>query len=169
MLWRNGECGDFETSQQQGRAGEKIRRLFSSHSFPSWHIQLFNLQSRSSWDPVRWTATFRRPCKARLLKTACAAPSSELLDRKRSRSIQLSRLKGSSTRRSSPDSGAQAKRMEFAVETGSRSSLFAVDQAAATAERLPRRADKAPVTCDIETASASREVQPRRGSGPEMH
>jgi hypothetical protein len=102
-------------------------------------------------------------------RSAITSPSSELLDRKRSRRIQLSRLKGSSTRRSSPDSGAQAKRMEFAVETGSRSSLFAVDQAAATAERLPRRADKAPVTCDIEIASASREVQPRRGSGPEMH
>ena len=51
-------------------------------------------------------------------RSAITSPSSELLDRKRSRRIQLSRLKGSSTRRSSRNSGAQAKRMEFAVGTG---------------------------------------------------
>ena len=51
-------------------------------------------------------------------RSAITSPSSELLDRKRSRRIHLSRLKSSSTRRSSPDSGAQAKRMEFAVGTG---------------------------------------------------
>ena len=51
-------------------------------------------------------------------RSAITSPSSELLDRKRSRRIHLSRLKISSTRRSSPDSGAQAKRMEFAVGTG---------------------------------------------------
>ena len=50
-------------------------------------------------------------------RSAITPPSSELLDRKRSRRIHLSRLKISSTRRSSPDSGAQAKRMEFAVGT----------------------------------------------------
>jgi hypothetical protein len=51
-------------------------------------------------------------------RSAITSPSSELLDRKRSRRIHLSRLKISSTRRSSPDSGAQAKRMGFAVGTG---------------------------------------------------
>ena len=50
-------------------------------------------------------------------RSAIISPSSELLDRKRSRSIHLSRLKSSSTRRSSPDSDAQAKRMGFAVGT----------------------------------------------------
>jgi hypothetical protein len=45
------------------------------------------------------------------------SPSSELLARKRSRRIHLSRSKSSSTRRSSPDSGAQTKRMEFAAGT----------------------------------------------------
>jgi len=49
-------------------------------------------------------------------RSAITSPSSELLDRKRSRRIHLSRLKISSTRRSSPDSGAQAKRMKFAVD-----------------------------------------------------
>ena len=51
-------------------------------------------------------------------RSAITSPSSELLDRKRSRRIHLGRLKISSTRRSSPDSGAQAKRMGFAVGTG---------------------------------------------------
>ena len=50
-------------------------------------------------------------------RSAITSPSSERLDRKRSRRIHLSRLKISSTRRSSPDSGAQAKRMKFAVGT----------------------------------------------------
>jgi hypothetical protein len=50
-------------------------------------------------------------------RSAITSPSSELLDRKRSRSIHLSRLKSTSTRRSSPDSGARTKRMEFAVKT----------------------------------------------------
>ena len=50
-------------------------------------------------------------------RSAITSPSSELLDRKRSRRIHLSRLRSSSTRRSSRDSGAQAKRMEFAVGT----------------------------------------------------
>jgi hypothetical protein len=49
-------------------------------------------------------------------RSAITSPSSELLDRKRSRRIHLSRLRSSSTRRSSRDSGAQAKRMEFAVD-----------------------------------------------------
>ena len=51
-------------------------------------------------------------------RSAITSPSSERLDRKRSRRIHLSRLKSSSTRRSSPNSGAQAKRMKFAVGTG---------------------------------------------------
>ena len=51
-------------------------------------------------------------------RSAITSPSRELLDRKRSRRIHLSRLKISSTRRSSPNSGAQAKRMKFAVGTG---------------------------------------------------
>jgi hypothetical protein len=42
-------------------------------------------------------------------RSAITSPSSELLDRKRSRKIHLSRLRSSSTRRSSRDSGAQAK------------------------------------------------------------
>ena len=46
-------------------------------------------------------------------RSAITSPSSELLDRKRSRRIHLSRLRSSSTRRSSRDSGAQAKRMEL--------------------------------------------------------
>ena len=46
-------------------------------------------------------------------RSAITSPSSELLDR-----IHLSRLRSSSTRRSSRDTGAQAKRMEFAVGTG---------------------------------------------------
>ena len=50
-------------------------------------------------------------------RSAITSPSSELLDRKRSRRIHLSRLKSSSTRRSSPDSGAQTKWMGFAVGT----------------------------------------------------
>src|SRR6478609_5104257 len=50
-------------------------------------------------------------------RSAITSPSSERLDRKRSRRIHLSRLKISSTRRSSPDSDAQAKRMKFAVGT----------------------------------------------------
>ena len=53
-------------------------------------------------------------------RSAITSPSSELFDRKRSRRIHLGRLKSSSTRRSSPDSGAQTKRMEFAVATGTR-------------------------------------------------
>ena len=53
-------------------------------------------------------------------RSAITSPSSERLDRKRSRRIHLSRLKSSRTRRSSPDSGPQAKRMEFAVATGTR-------------------------------------------------
>ena len=43
-----------------------------------------------------------------------------IYDRDRSRRIHLSRLKISSTRRSSPNSGAQAKRMEFAIRDRSR-------------------------------------------------
>ena len=50
-------------------------------------------------------------------RRAITSPSSALLDRKRSRRIHLSRLKSSSTRRSSPDSGAQTKWMGFAVGT----------------------------------------------------
>src|SRR6478672_6365533 len=50
-------------------------------------------------------------------RSAITSPSSALLDRKRSRRIHLSRLKSSSTRRSSPDSGAQTKWMGFAVGT----------------------------------------------------
>ena len=50
-------------------------------------------------------------------RSAITSRSSERLDRKRSRRIHLSRLKSSSTRRSSPDSGAQTKRMEFAIGT----------------------------------------------------
>jgi hypothetical protein len=53
-----------------------------------------------------------------LVRSAITSPSSELLDRKRSRRIHLSRLRSSSTQRSSRDSGAQTKRMEFAVGTG---------------------------------------------------
>jgi len=48
-------------------------------------------------------------------RSAITSASSELLDRKRSRRIHLSRLKSSSTRRSSPDLGGQTKRMAFAV------------------------------------------------------
>ena len=50
-------------------------------------------------------------------RSAITSPSSELLDRKRSRRIHLIRLKGSSTRRSSPDSGAQTKWTGFAIGT----------------------------------------------------
>ena len=50
-------------------------------------------------------------------RSAITSPSSELLDRKRSRRIHLIRLKGSSTRRSSPNSGAQTKWMGFAIGT----------------------------------------------------
>jgi hypothetical protein len=50
-------------------------------------------------------------------RSAITSASSELLVRKRSRIIHLSRLKSSSTRLSSPDSGAQTKRMEFAAGT----------------------------------------------------
>jgi hypothetical protein len=49
-------------------------------------------------------------------RSAITSPSSELFDRKRSRRTHLSRLKSSSTRRSSPDSGAQTKGKEFAVD-----------------------------------------------------
>jgi hypothetical protein len=49
-------------------------------------------------------------------RSAITSPWSELLDRKRSRKNHLSRLKISSTRRSSPDSGVQAKWMAFAVD-----------------------------------------------------
>jgi hypothetical protein len=49
-------------------------------------------------------------------RSAITSASSELLARKKSRRIHLSRLKSSSTRLSSPDSGAQTKRMEFAVD-----------------------------------------------------
>src|SRR3954452_25095634 len=50
-------------------------------------------------------------------RSAITSASSELLARKRSRRIHLSRLKSSSTRLSSSDSGAQTKRMEFAAGT----------------------------------------------------
>src|SRR3954470_20510716 len=43
-------------------------------------------------------------------RSATTSASSDLLDRKRSRSIHLSRFKSSNTRRSSPDSDPQAKR-----------------------------------------------------------
>src|SRR5256885_2287877 len=49
-------------------------------------------------------------------RSAITSPSSALLDRKRSRRIHLSRLKSSSTRRSSPDSDPHAKRTEFATD-----------------------------------------------------
>jgi hypothetical protein len=52
-------------------------------------------------------------------RSAITSPSSALLDRKKSRRIHLSRLKSSSTWRSSPDSVAQTKWMGFAVGTGS--------------------------------------------------
>src|SRR3954447_7141830 len=50
-------------------------------------------------------------------RRAITSASSEILDRKRSRSVHLSSFKKSNTRRSSPDSDPYAKRMEFAVGT----------------------------------------------------
>ena len=52
-------------------------------------------------------------------RRAITSASSEILDRKRSRSVHLSSFKKSNTRRSSPDSDPYAKRIEFAVGTGS--------------------------------------------------
>jgi hypothetical protein len=76
-------------------------------------------------------------------RSAITSPSSALLDRKRSRRIHLSRLKGSSTRRSSPDSGAQAKRMKFAAGSGhvrpsGRSSRTAVAAMPRSSGNMPR-------------------------------
>jgi len=51
-------------------------------------------------------------------RSATTSASSDPLDRKRSRSIHLSRFKSSNTRRSSPDSDHQAKWTEFATATG---------------------------------------------------
>ena len=76
-----------------------------------------NMKIKRSNDLRAGRLGVRRRSTFNWYRSAITSPSSELLDRKRSRRIHLSRLKISSTRRSSPDLGAQAKRMEFAVGT----------------------------------------------------
>ena len=76
-----------------------------------------NTKIRRSNDLRAGRLGVRRRSTFNWCRSAITSPSSERLDRKRSRRIHLSRLKISSTRRSSPDLGAQAKRMEFAVGT----------------------------------------------------
>jgi len=78
-----------------------------------------NMKIKRSNDLRAGRLGVRRRSTFNWCRSAITSPSSERLDRKRSRRIHLSRLKSSSTRRSSPDSGAQAKRMGFAVATGS--------------------------------------------------
>ena len=80
-----------------------------------------NMKIRRSNDLRARRLGVRRRSTFNWCRSAITSPSSELFDLKRSRRIHLSRLKISSTRRSSPDSGAQAKRMKFAVGTGSSS------------------------------------------------
>ena len=77
-----------------------------------------NMKIKRSNDLRAGRLGVRRRSTFNWCRSAITSPSSELLDRKRSRRIHLSRLRSSSTRRSSRDSGAQAKRMEFAVGTG---------------------------------------------------
>ena len=76
-----------------------------------------NMKIKRSNDLRAGRLRVRRRSTFNWCRSAITSPSSERLDRKRSRRIHLSRLKISSTRRSSPDSGAQAKRMKFAVGT----------------------------------------------------
>ena len=66
-----------------------------------------NMKIRRSNDLRAGRLGVRRRSTFNWCRSEITSPSRELLDRKRSRRIHLSRLKISSTRRSSPDLGAQ--------------------------------------------------------------